>query len=76
MDSSYSLVTKKFEGVLAEGNYESIVKSDSAGHTGIQIFFEVLHAPYVRGFLEGLQRKLRRLQIGLVPRREETVSER
>jgi len=34
-------------------------------------FFEVLHAPYVKGFSEGLQRKLRRLQIGLVPRREE-----
>ena len=36
-------------------------------------FFEVLHAPYVRGFSEGLQRRLRRLQIGLVPRREETL---
>ena len=29
-------------------------------------FCEVLHAPYVKGFSEGLQRKLRKLQIGLV----------
>ena len=35
--------------------------------------FEVLYSPYVRGFSEGLQRKLRRLQIGLVPMREETL---
>ena len=36
-------------------------------------FFEVLHAPYVKGFSEGLQRRLRRLQIGLVPRKQETM---
>ena len=36
-------------------------------------YFEVLHAPLARGFLEGLQRKLRRLQIGLAPRRKETL---
>ena len=36
-------------------------------------FFEVLLAPYVKGFSEGLQRKLRRLQIGLVPRKQETL---
>ena len=35
-------------------------------------YFEVLNAPYVRGFSEGLQRKLRRLGIGFVPKREET----
>ena len=36
-------------------------------------FFEVLHVPYVKGFSEGLQRKLRRLQIGLVPKRQGTI---
>ena len=36
-------------------------------------FFEVLHVLYVKGLSEGLQRKLRRLRIGLVPRREETL---
>ena len=36
-------------------------------------YFEVLHAPYVRGFSEGLQRRLRRLQVGLVPKTGETI---
>ena len=36
-------------------------------------FFEVLHAPYVKGFSEGLQRKLRKLQIGLVPKKQDTI---
>ena len=36
-------------------------------------YFEVLHAPYVKGFTEGLQRRLRRLNIGFVPKRRETL---
>ena len=32
-------------------------------------FFEVLHAPYVKGFTEGLQRSLRKLNIGVVPKK-------
>ena len=36
-------------------------------------YFEVLNAPYVRGFSEGLQRRLRKLGIGFVPKREETM---
>ena len=36
-------------------------------------YFEVLHVPYVRGFSEGLQRRLRRLQVGLVPKTGETI---
>ena len=36
-------------------------------------YFEVLHAPYVKGFSEGLQRRLRRLQVGLVPKSGETI---
>ena len=32
-------------------------------------YFEVLHAPYVRGFSESLQRKLRKVQIGFVPKK-------
>ena len=35
-------------------------------------YFEVLHAPYVKGFSEGLQRRLRRLGIGFVPKKKET----
>ena len=35
--------------------------------------FEVLYAPYVTGFSEGLQRKLRKLQIGLVPKKQDTI---
>ena len=34
-------------------------------------YFEVLHAPYVKGFTEGLQRRLRRLNIGFVPKKRE-----
>ena len=36
-------------------------------------FFEVLHAPYVKGFTEGLQRSLRKLNIGVVPKKGETL---
>ena len=36
-------------------------------------YFEVLHAPYVRGFSESLQRKLRKVQIGFVPKKRETL---
>ena len=36
-------------------------------------YFEVLHAPYIKGFSEGLGRKLRRLGIGFVPKRGETI---
>ena len=36
-------------------------------------YFEVLHAPYVKGFTEGLQRRLRKLNIGFVPKRRETI---
>ena len=31
-------------------------------------YYDVLHAPYVQGFSEGLQRKLWKLQVGLVPK--------
>jgi hypothetical protein len=36
-------------------------------------YFEVLHAPYIKGFSEGLGRKLRRLGIGFVPKKGETI---
>ena len=36
-------------------------------------FTEVLHVPYVNGFSEGLLRKFRKLQIGLVPEKQETI---
>ena len=31
-------------------------------------YYEVLHAPYVKGFTEGLQRKLKKLNVGVVPK--------
>ena len=34
---------------------------------------DVIHAPYVRGFSEHLGRKLRRLKVGYVPKRGETL---
>ena len=36
-------------------------------------YFEVLHTPYMKGFTEGIQRRLRRLNIGFVPKRRETL---
>ena len=36
-------------------------------------YCEVLHAPYVKGFSEGLQQKLRKVNIGFVPKRGETL---
>ena len=36
-------------------------------------YFEVLHAPYIQGFSEGLQRKLRKVQIVFVPKKRETL---
>ena len=35
-------------------------------------FYDVLHAPYVKGFSEGLQRKLRRFKVGYVPKKGKT----
>ena len=40
---------------------------------GKKEYFEVLHAPYVKGFSEGLGRQLRRFGIGFVPKKGETV---
>ena len=36
-------------------------------------FYDVLYAPYVKGFSEGLQRKLRKFNIGYVPKQGETL---
>ena len=36
-------------------------------------FYDVLNAPYVKGFCEGLQRKLRKFNIGYVPKKGETL---
>ena len=36
-------------------------------------YFEVLHAPYVQGFTEGLQRKLKKLNVGVIPKKGETL---
>jgi hypothetical protein len=36
-------------------------------------YFDVLHVPYVHGFSEGLQKKLKDLEIGLVPKKGRTL---
>ena len=36
-------------------------------------FLYVLHAPYVKGFLEGLQRKMRKFDIRFVPKKGQTL---
>jgi hypothetical protein len=36
-------------------------------------YFDVLHAPYVRGFSENLQRKLKRVNVGYVFKRGDTI---
>ena len=36
-------------------------------------FYDFLHAPYVKGFSEGLQRKLRKFNVGYVPKKGETL---
>ena len=36
-------------------------------------YCEALNAPYVKGFSEGLQRKLRKVNIGFVPKTGETL---
>ena len=36
-------------------------------------YYDVLHAPYVQGFSESLQRKLKRFQVGYVPKLGETL---
>ena len=36
-------------------------------------YVEVLRAPYVKGFSEGLQRKLRKLKVGFVAMKKETI---
>ena len=64
------LVLKTLEESWAKETMKAILKG-----VGQQLevenekgYFEVLHVPYVRGFSEGLQRRLRRLQVGLVPK--------
>ena len=36
-------------------------------------YVEVLHALYVKGFTEGLQRNLMKLNVGVVPKKGETL---
>ena len=36
-------------------------------------YFEVFNAPYIQRFSESLQRKLRKVQIGFVPKKQETM---
>ena len=36
-------------------------------------YFEVVHAPFVEGFSEGLQRKFKKVKIGFVPKKRNSI---
>ena len=62
--------------MVGKGNIEGSiggVEQDVEVEGKTKQYNEVLHAPCTRGFSEGLGRKLRRLGIGYVPKRGETI---
>ena len=61
-----SWATETLKAVLVGVQQE--VKTDNEKE-----YHNVIHAPYVRGFSEHLGRKLRRLKVGYVPTRGETL---
>ena len=53
---------------MGSGNFEGCFKRYPAREAEKNgDYCEVLHAPYVKGFSEGLQRKLSKVNIGFVP---------
>ena len=69
------LVQKTLKESWAKETLKAVLKGveqqvEIEGNKG---YYEVLYAPYVRGFSEGLQRKLRKLQVGFVPKNGETI---
>ena len=36
-------------------------------------YYDILHAPYIQGFTENLQKKLRRFNIGMVHKKGDTI---
>jgi GIY-YIG catalytic domain len=52
--------TRRSLGIIAEGKKESE-------------FYDIVHAPYVEGFSELIQKKLRKMNVGFVMKRGETI---
>jgi hypothetical protein len=48
---------------------------DSKGN-GDKTYYDVLHAPYIPGFTEKLQKKLRKINVGFVMKRDQTLQSR
>ena len=70
------LVKKTLEESWAKETLKAVlvgVEQDMEVEGKTKQYNEVLHAPYIRGFSEGLGRKLRRLGIGYIPKRGETI---
>ena len=67
------LVVKTLEELWATEMLEAVLIGieQEARAEGKKEYFEVLHAPYVKAFSEGLGRKLTRLGIGFVPKKVE-----
>jgi hypothetical protein len=36
-------------------------------------YYDILHVPYIQGFTENLQKKLRRFNVGMVPKKGDTI---
>ena len=71
---SEKLVKKTMEEFWAKEILKVVlvgVEQEVEGRT--KQYNEVLHAPYIQGLSEGLGKKLRRLGIGYVPNRGETI---
>ena len=61
-----SWATETLKVVLVGAQQEVKAENENGYH-------DAIHAPYVRGFSEHLGRKLRRLKVGYVPKRGETL---
>ena len=64
IDASWERET--FKALLSE------MDEDTTPQTNKE-FFDVIHAPYIQGFSENLQKKLRHWNIGFVPKKEATL---
>ena len=36
-------------------------------------YYDILHVPYIQGFTENLQKKMRRFNVGMVPKKGDTI---
>ena len=68
------LVLKTFKESWAKETLKAVlvgIEQDVVIEEQRKDYVEVLHAPYVKGFTEGLQRKLKKLNVGVIPKKGE-----